>query len=120
MSRNTVFANNLKRYMAKYDKTRKQCAADLGVPYTTFTDWVNGNRMPKMDKVEEIASYFHCRKADLLEESDNLYFIDEEAAELADFLKNNPEYMILFDASRKVKPEDIMKVKALIDLMSNK
>ena len=36
---------------------------------------------------------------------------------MAEFLFKNPEYKVLFDASRKVKPEDIDFVKRMMDRM---
>lgn len=36
---------------------------------------------------------------------------------MAEFLYRNPDYKVLFDASRKVKPEDIDFVKQMIDRM---
>lgn len=39
---------------------------------------------------------------------------------MAQFLYENPDYKVLFDASRKVKKEDIQFVKEMIDRMSNK
>lgn len=50
---------------------------------------------------------------------DNAYYIDEDAAEYADFLHKNPDYKVLFDASRKVKPEDIDFVRQLIERTSH-
>ena len=41
----------------------------------------------------------------------------EKARELAEFMFKNPEYKVLFDASRKVKKEDIGFVKEMIDRM---
>ena len=35
------------------------------------------------------------------------YYPNPEARNMAQFLFENPEYKVLFDASRKVKPEDI-------------
>lgn len=46
------------------------------------------------------------------------YYLNNDAKELAEFLYENPEYKILFDASRKVKKEDIDFVKQMIDRMS--
>ena len=43
------------------------------------------------------------------------YYIIDEAREMAEFLFKNPEYKVLFDASRKVKKEDIEFVKQMID-----
>lgn len=50
-------------------------------------------------------------------ESDT-YYINDDAREYAEFLRANPEYKVLFDASRKVKKEDIDLVRQLIDKMS--
>lgn len=45
------------------------------------------------------------------------YYISDEAREMAQFLFENPKYRVLFDASRKVKAEDIEKVAKMIELM---
>lgn len=45
------------------------------------------------------------------------YYLDEDARVLAEFLYNNPEYKTLFDASRKVKPEDLEFVRQMIERM---
>lgn len=52
------------------------------------------------------------------EEKDDSYYIDREAHDLAEFLHKNPNYRVLFDASRKVKPEDIEFVRQMIERMS--
>jgi hypothetical protein len=52
--------------------------------------------------------------------SDNdVYYLDDDARDMAQFMYENPEYKVLFDASRKVKKEDIQFVKEMIDRMSN-
>lgn len=45
------------------------------------------------------------------------YYYDKDTRDLADFLHKNPDYKVLFDASRKVKPEDIEFVKTMIERM---
>ena len=49
-------------------KTRNTICDDLGFKYTTFTDWVNGNKYPRIDKIEILANYFGIKKSDLIEE----------------------------------------------------
>ncbi len=46
------------------------------------------------------------------------YYFNDDAREMAEFMFKNPEYKVLFDASRKVKKEDIEFVKQMIDRMS--
>ena len=53
------------------------------------------------------------------DDSDESYYLDEDAREAAEFLHKNPDYKVLFDASRKVKKEDIEFVKQMLDRFSN-
>lgn len=115
-----IMAKNIQYYMDKYGKSRQDMCDALGVKYTTFTDWVKGNSYPRIDKIELMANYFGITKADLVEEhSDNQgteqYYLDPDARDMAQFIFENPEYKVLFDASRKVKKEDIEFVKQMID-----
>lgn len=43
------------------------------------------------------------------------YYLNNEAKEFAQFLYDNPDYKVLFDASKKVKKEDIEFVKQMLD-----
>lgn len=45
------------------------------------------------------------------------YYLSKDVREMADLLHKNPEYQVLFDASKKVKLEDIEKVAQMINLM---
>ena len=63
-----IFSKNLKRYMALAGKSRKEVCEALGYSYFTFSDWVNGKKMPRMDKVEQLANYFGVLKSDLIED----------------------------------------------------
>jgi repressor LexA len=49
-------------------KTRRDVCEALGFSYYTFSDWVNGKKYPRMDKVEMLAKYFGVLKSDLIEE----------------------------------------------------
>ena len=68
MDNKNIFAENLRRYMKAADKSRKEVSEALGVSYYTFSDWVNGKKYPRMDKVEMIAKYFGILKSDLIED----------------------------------------------------
>ena len=63
-----VFANNLKKYMQLNGKSRNEVCQALGFKYSTFADWINGKKYPRMDKIEMLANYFGIKKSDLIEE----------------------------------------------------
>lgn len=114
-----IMAKNIKRLMELRGKDRNDICKDLSFKYTTFTDWINAKTYPRIDKIEMMANYFGVSKADLVEEpvEDEPYYLNEDARELAQFMCENPEYKVLFDASRKVKKSDIEFVKQMIDHM---
>lgn len=117
-----IFSRNLLKILSLNNKSQKEVADAIGVSPQTFNTWCQGIALPRMGKVQLLADYFHISKSDLLEEhtqeSDTPYYLNEDAREMAQFLFDNPDYKVLFDASRKVKKEDIEKVKRMIDLMN--
>ena len=69
MDNKDVFARNLLHYMELRGKSRRDVCDDLGFSYYTFSDWVNGKKYPRMDKVEMLARYFGIKKSDLIEDA---------------------------------------------------
>ena len=115
----TILAKNIRYLMEQKQKTRPELCEALGVKYTTFCDWVNAKTYPRIDKIELMANYFGISKSDLVEnhedEKQPTYYLDEDAREAADFLHKNPEYKVLFDASRNISKEDIEFVAKMLD-----
>ena len=66
-----IFSKNLRYYMDKKGVDRNQVCAALGFVYSTFTDWYNGVKYPRIDKIEMLAHYFGIMKSDLIEEHDH-------------------------------------------------
>lgn len=90
-----------------------------GITKSTFSDWKSGRSKPKNDKLQKIADFFEVTIDYLMtgeEKEDNeTYYLNDEAREMAQFMFENPEYKVLFDASRKVSKDDIATVKAIMD-----
>lgn len=114
-----IFSKNLKYYMELRGKTQIDIINDLGVNKSAISTWCNGTRLPRMDKVDMLAKYLNITRSDLIEERTEEepagYYHDPEAQQAAQFLFENPEYKVLFDATRNVKREDIDFVKQMID-----
>ena len=68
MDNKEIFSINLKRLMEQKGVSRQDLSKVLGVSYFTISDWVNGKKYPRMDKVEMLAAYFGILKSDLIEE----------------------------------------------------
>ena len=94
MDNKNIFASNLKRYMEINKKSRRDVSEAIGVSYYTFTDWVNGKKYPRMDKVEKLAAYFGILKSDLIEDKKEKSTIPKD-----DGLTDNQRVLINFAKS---------------------
>ena len=63
-----ILSRNLKYYIERSGKDRRELAETWGFPYSTVTDWINGKKYPRIDRIEIMADYFGVLKSDLIEE----------------------------------------------------
>jgi transcriptional regulator with XRE-family HTH domain len=65
-----VMSRNLKYYIDRSGQDRKELAKIWGFPYSTVTEWINGKKYPRIDRIEIMADYFGILKSDLIEMKD--------------------------------------------------
>ena len=126
--------------MAQFDKilrllrgekemSQQELADALGISKSAINMYERGERQPNFETLESIADFFNVDIDYLLgrttkttkiikPHSDSGYYLNQDTAQYADFLLHHPEYQVLFDASRKVKPEDIEKALTALGLFS--
>lgn len=104
-----VFSENLKRYLEANNKQPVDIVNDLGIPFSTVSNWINGLKLPRMGKVEMLADYFGIEKSDLLEKKrePESYYLNPETAEIAQDIFENKELRMLFSVQRDMDPEDL-------------
>lgn len=89
-----IMAKNLKFYIDKSGKDRRELANIWGFPYSTVTEWINGRKYPRIDRIEIMADYFGIQKSDLIEEKKSTAADDglsENQRKLIEFAKSVPE-----------------------------
>ena len=62
-----IIAQNLKRIAYDNDRTQADICRDLKLSDSTVSSWFNGTRVPRMDKIDLLAHYFNCTRADIME-----------------------------------------------------
>ena len=100
-----VFAKNLTKLLKENDITRLWIADKMGVSSSTVSDWCNGNKAPRMDKIQRLAELLNVPVSVLTSSA-----ISEE--ELLDrdrlqALHEDPRLGMLFDRVRKMRSEDL-------------
>lgn len=127
------FSKNLKRLLEENNKNQIDLVNDLGLTKSTVSSWVNGARLPRMDKIDMLADYFGVGRTALIgyigesmsspsmvAESKVGYYLDNETAEIAQELKDRPELKMLFSTSRKATKEDIEMTIDILNHLVNK
>lgn len=70
-----IFGKNLSRYIDIRGITQLELAEKIGVATSSVSYWCNGEKMPRMDKIEMIADYLGVTKSDLLEDGSATTYI---------------------------------------------
>lgn len=101
--------------------TADVCKA-TGISQSTMSNWKKRRNDLSVKNAQKVADYFGVTVDYLMTGTERTeqppYYLDDDARDYAQFLFDNPEYRVLFDASRSVKKEDIQFVKEMIDRMT--
>lgn len=63
-----IFGKNLRRYIDQSGKLDKEVAEAVGVSTATMSEWLNGKKYPRINRIELLAQYFGIQKSDLIED----------------------------------------------------
>lgn len=109
-----IFSKNLKNHMNVNGKNRKEVANDLNISYSTLTDWVNGKKFPRIEKVEKLADYFGISKSDLIEDFEEIKKDNDRLVAIIAKLRTNKE---LVDVVERLVSLDKAKLESLSRLL---
>ncbi|WP_317405278.1 helix-turn-helix transcriptional regulator [Megamonas funiformis] len=113
-SNKEIFSNNLRLFMKQKNKSRKEICDDLNIKYTTFADWYNGNKYPRIDKIELLAKYFNIQKSDLIENKDdinkNLTELTEKSNETIPQIRAIQRAMTNVDEEKRNRMLEVLKI----------
>lgn len=102
-----IISKNLKRIAYDHQRTQADIARDLNLKQATVSSWMNGTRVPRMDKIDLLCHYFNCSRVDIMEPHEETYYTNQAAARAAQAAFDDPNLRALFDAAKDSKPEDI-------------
>ncbi|WP_315452386.1 helix-turn-helix transcriptional regulator [uncultured Selenomonas sp.] len=64
-----TFTDNLNRLLRVRGITQAELATYMEVSNTTVNNWVKGYKVPRMDKVDKLCSFFKIKRSELFEQS---------------------------------------------------
>lgn len=61
-----LIASNLVRLLREKNRTQLELAEYLGVTQAAVSNWCNGTKMPRMDKIDKICAFFDVKRSQLM------------------------------------------------------
>lgn len=101
-----TFAENLKRYLDSKGLTQLDLANVMECSSSTVSDWCNGRKYPRVDKMQRIADYLGVQMSDLtrthdpLEDAD-IAFYDRYKSLTEEEKEDMRDYLALMEARRE-------------------
>lgn len=105
------FSETLKAIMQKHGKTQGDLVKDLNFRQATVSDWLNGKKYPRMDKIEKLANYFDVSINELLLQSVTAPAPASPSLSLTQQEETHIKKYRQLDADGKEEIDDIIDVK---------
>ena len=99
-----IFVRNLRYFMDMKGITQADICRELEVSSATVSDWCTGKKYPRVDKLQRLADLLNVRFSSLTTEGGLQDYEDQIRLEA---LHQDPRLGLLFDRTRKMKPEDV-------------
>ena len=87
------FKTNLKKIMALKGKNQSDIVKALNFKQSTVSDWLNGKKYPRMDKVRMLANYLNVDIIELVDNqsNDSITFTNTEKALIKNYRQLNEQ-----------------------------
>ena len=110
-----ILSKNLKTYIAKSGKDRSVIAEDLGLPYSTITDWVNGKKYPRINSIEKLANYFGISKSELIEDFEAIKKDNDRLVAIIVKLRTNKEFLNVVEKISSLDKKKLKHLSCILD-----
>ena len=113
-----IVGRNLRRIMYDREVSQAQLANDLKLTKSTVSSWMNGYRTPRMDKIDMLCNYLHCKRSDLMEPHSAEYrYVQNDTDRIAKIIRDNPTMHNLFDIARNCTPDNLELIAEVLKRM---
>lgn len=110
------FAERLKELRVSRGYSQQELARKVGLSKSSVSMYEVGAREPSLEVLEMFGDFFNVTTDYLLGKEDgSVYYLDPEAAALAQEIYQRKELRVLFDATRNISKEDLQFVIDMIE-----
>lgn len=110
-----AFSKNIAYWLEKRGKTQADLYKRMEVSSATASDWCNGKKLPRTDKMVEIASWLMIELSDLLEEKEPQQ--TNAASQIVFRINDDERFRNLVIQLDKASDNDLTKIEDYINLV---
>ena len=115
------FKERLKELRKRRGLSQVVLAERLGLSKSTIGAYETGDITPSLDALNLLADFFNVDINYLLGKEDgSTYYLDPEAAEIANEIYNRKDLRMLFDTTRKISKEDLQFIVRMVEGLQKK
>lgn len=99
------------RLLSSHGVTASDVSKATGIPARAFSDWKNGRyKQPSPERLQLIADFFGVPTSYFVTgELQQVHYEDPDTAALAQRMKDDPDFRLLFSAAKDVSPETLQQ-----------
>lgn len=110
-----IFSDNLNYWLARRGKTQADLYKRMGVSSAIASDWCNSKKIPRTDKLVDIASWLMIELTDLLSVKERN---EDEINDIIFRLKDDIRFRSDIEAIHRFSEENLAKLEDYIKLLS--
>lgn len=116
-----IFSKNLSNQLYAHSKTQADICKHMNVSSATASDWCNGKKLPRLDKIQSLCNWFGIEKSDLLEDKNSFKERDIAVLEAQENVSNAKK--VLEDMSKHLtekKANDLYQLFSAYENLTEK
>ena len=112
-----IFSNNLIYWLNKRGKTQADLYKRMGVSSATVSDWCNAKKIPRTDKLCDIAVWLMIEISDLIEVKEHL---DDSQNDIIYRIKDDAQFYGIVKKLYVCNTQELLKIEDYINLVSSR
>ncbi len=112
-----IFSNNLNYWLNKRGKSQADLYKRMGVSSATASDWCNAKKIPRTDKLCDIAVWLMIEISDLIEVKEHIGDIQND---IIYRIKDDDRFFEIVKKLNTCNQDELLKIEDYINLVSNR
>lgn len=119
-----IIARNISDYLSESGRDQQDFADFMNVSQATISYWCKGNKLPRMNKIDQICSYFNISRSELFQDRRNVgaaysFASENDSKALLEYLSKSKTVRNILAETKKLSEEDLKLIYKIMQRMEH-